>query len=46
MKVYYLNSEDAAKTEGNKTFYEQLHFTRSYITEFMWTPWHRDAKNL
>lgn len=46
MKVYYLNSEDAAKTEGNKMFYEQLHFVCSYITEFMWTPWHSDAKNL
>jgi len=46
MKVYYLNSEDAAKTEGNKMFYEQLHFTRSYITEFMWILWHSDAKNL
>lgn len=29
VQVYYLNSSNAAKTESNKAFYEQLHFTGS-----------------
>lgn len=29
VQVYYLNSANAAKTEGNKAFYEQLYFTGS-----------------
>lgn len=29
VQVYYLNPANAAKTQGNKAFYEQLHFTGS-----------------
>ena len=29
VQVYYLNPENAAKTQGNKAFYEQLQFTGS-----------------
>lgn len=29
VEVYYLNSANAAEAEGNKAFYEQLHFTSS-----------------
>lgn len=29
VQVYYLNLANAVKTEGNKAFYEQLHFTGS-----------------
>ena len=29
VQVYYLNSANAMTTEGNKAFYEELHFSGS-----------------